>query len=121
MEDTADNHPLAIGTFQRRERRQKPKSVKGVIRRKRGHLKTEHKDDGGGGGGDEEDEEVELEVEKKIMELQRIVPGGEWVGIENLFEQTASYILALQCQVKAMNAVASFLEGLDMEKRKLGG
>lgn len=121
MEDTADNHPLAIGTFQRRERRQKPKSVKGVIRRKREHLKTEHKDDGGGGGGDEEDEEVELEVEKKIMELQRIVPGGEWVGIENLFEQTASYILALQCQVKAMNAVASFLEGLDMEKRKLGG
>lgn len=95
-----------------------------MIRRKRGHLKTEHKDDGGGdggGGGDEEDEEVELEVEKKIMELQRIVPGGEWVGIENLFEQTASYILALQCQVKAMNAVASFLEGLDMEKRKLGG
>lgn len=76
-------------------------------------LKVGQKDkaEDGGGGQDEE-------VEKKIMELQRIVPGGEWVGIENLFEQTGNYILALQCQVNAMN---SFLEALEMEKRKLGG
>ena len=119
MDDEPDNHPSAISTFRRGE---KPKSVKGVIRRRRRYLKVEHKDshEEGGGGGDE-DEVDEEEVEKKIVELQRIVPGGELFGIENLFEQTASYILALQCQLEAMNAVASFFEGLEMEKTKLGG
>ncbi|XP_019193500.1 PREDICTED: transcription factor PAR1-like [Ipomoea nil] len=61
------------------------------------------------------------EVEKKILALQRIVPGGESLGVDKLFEETAGYILALQFQVKALRAVTSFVEGSEKEKRKLGG
>ncbi|XP_031106470.1 transcription factor PAR1-like [Ipomoea triloba] len=61
------------------------------------------------------------EVEKKILALQRIVPGGEALGVDKLFEETAGYILALQFQVKALRAVTSFVEGSEKEKRKLGG
>ncbi|EXB92412.1 hypothetical protein L484_021396 [Morus notabilis] len=61
------------------------------------------------------------EVERKIKALQRVVPGGESLGVEKLFEETASYIMALQCQLKAMKALASFFESLDKEKRMFGG
>ncbi|EEF33860.1 conserved hypothetical protein [Ricinus communis] len=76
--------------------------------------------------GFQEDEDVnekekEDEVEKKILALKRIVPGGECLGIDKLFEETADYILALQCQIKAMKALSNFLEGMEKEKRKFGG
>lgn len=61
------------------------------------------------------------EVETKIAALQRIVPGGDDVGVDKLFEHTAEYILVLQCQVKAMRALTGSLEGLERNKRKLGG
>ncbi|KAL3508974.1 hypothetical protein ACH5RR_028375 [Cinchona calisaya] len=67
----------------------------------------------------EEDEKVE--VEKKIVALQKIVPGGESLGADKLFEETAGYILELQCQVKALKFLASFVEGSHKEKRKFGG
>lgn len=66
-------------------------------------------------------EDEKAEVERKIRALQRIVPGGESLGIENLFEETAGYIQALQGQVRAMRVIASFFEGLECERRKLGG
>ncbi|XP_062104611.1 transcription factor PAR1-like [Humulus lupulus] len=69
------------------------------------------------GEGDEESEKEE--VERKIKALQRIVPGGESLGVDKLFDETAGYILALQCQLKAMRTLAAFVEGL--EKRKFGG
>ncbi|KAK4787697.1 hypothetical protein SAY86_011530 [Trapa natans] len=76
-----------------------------------------------GGEIESEDEEGSdrADVEKKIAALQRIVPGGEELGVDKLFEETAGYILTLQCQVKAMRALTSFFEGLERNKRKLGG
>ncbi|KAL4622271.1 hypothetical protein ACB092_06G285400 [Castanea dentata] len=82
---------------------------------------------GGGGGGDEvivcedDDDDEKAEVERKIEALQRIVPGGESLGVDNLFEETAGYIMALQYQVKALRALSTFFERLDKEKTKLGG
>lgn len=67
------------------------------------------------------DEEDKVEVERKIVELQKIVPGGESLGVDKLFEETAGYILDLQCQIKAMRVLASFVEGLEKEKGKFGG
>ncbi|KAK6919750.1 hypothetical protein RJ641_015654 [Dillenia turbinata] len=67
------------------------------------------------------DDEDKVEVEKKIMQLQGIIPNGESLGIDTLFEETARYILALQAQVKAMKVVAAFFEGLEKETRKFGG
>lgn len=74
---------------------------------------------GNSGGLEEGDDKAE--VERKIVALQRIVPGGADLGVDKLFEETAGYILTLQGQVKAMRALASFFEGLEKEKRKLGG
>ncbi|KDP33074.1 hypothetical protein JCGZ_13611 [Jatropha curcas] len=67
-----------------------------------------------------QDDEKE-EVERKILTLQRIVPGGESLGIDKLFEETVGYILTLQCQIKAMRLLESFLEEMEKEKRKFGG
>nr|XP_027062617.1 transcription factor PAR1 [Coffea arabica] len=67
----------------------------------------------------EEDEKAE--VEKKIVVLQKIVPGGESLGVDKLFEETAGYIMELQYQVKALKFLASFVESSDKEKRKFGG
>ncbi|KAF4373200.1 hypothetical protein F8388_025379 [Cannabis sativa] len=67
------------------------------------------------GGGESEKEEVE----RKIKALQRIVPGGESLGVDKLFDETAGYIMALQCQLKTMRTLAAFVEGL--EKSKFGG
>ncbi|KAM7497763.1 hypothetical protein LguiA_022177 [Lonicera macranthoides] len=70
------------------------------------------------------EEKGEEEVERKIVALQRIVPGGESRDpreVEKLFEETAEYILALQNQVKTMRVLASFFEGLGKENMKLGG
>lgn len=67
---------------------------------------------------DEEEGDEKAEVENKIMALQKIVPGGESLGVDKLFEETAGYILELQYQVKALKFLASFVEGSDKEKRK---
>ncbi|KAJ0110409.1 hypothetical protein Patl1_01467 [Pistacia atlantica] len=83
-------------------------------RRKRRDTKVYDKEE------EEEDDDEKGEVEKKIVALQRIVPGGESLGVDKLFEETAEYILALQCQIKAMKALASFIQGLEKEKRKFG-
>lgn len=71
-------------------------------------------------GGEEEADDDKEEVERKIEALQRIVPGGESLGVDKLFEETAGYIMALQGQLKAMKALASFFEGLEKEKKKFG-
>lgn len=80
-------------------------------RRKRRDMKEDV-----GGSGDEK-----AEVERKIEALQRIVPGGESLGLDKLFEETAGYIMTLQCQVKALRTLSAFFETLEKEKRKLGG
>ncbi|CAA2971558.1 Hypothetical predicted protein [Olea europaea subsp. europaea] len=71
------------------------------------------------GGGEDSDEKAE--VEKKIVALQKIVPGGESLFADKLFEETAEYILTLQDQIKVLRFFASFVEGPEIEKRKLGG
>ncbi|XP_058092306.1 transcription factor PAR2-like [Magnolia sinica] len=59
-------------------------------------------------------------VERKIKALQKIVPGGEYLGPDRLFEETADYILSLQVQVTALKMLASYFEGLEKEKTKVG-
>ena len=72
-------------------------------------------------GEEEEDDDEKAEVKRKITALQRIVPGGECLGVDKLFEETAEYILALQCQIKAMRVLTGLIEDLEKQKRKLGG
>lgn len=69
---------------------------------------------------DQDDQSKEELLETKILALQRIVPGGETLGVDELFEETADYILALQCQIKAMKVLTNFIEGLEKEKSKFG-
>lgn len=69
---------------------------------------------------DQDDQNKEELLETKIVALQRIVPGGETLGVEKLFEETADYILALQCQIKAMKVLTNFIEALEKAKSKFG-
>ncbi|RRT39889.1 hypothetical protein B296_00058826 [Ensete ventricosum] len=71
------------------------------------------------GVGENEDDAVE--VEARVHALQRLVPGGEELGVERLFEETADYIEALQGQVSAMRALACLLDELERDKRVMGG
>ncbi|XP_028777918.1 transcription factor PAR2-like [Neltuma alba] len=68
--------------------------------------------------GEEEDKE---EIERKIEALQRIVPGGESLGMDKLFDETADYIMALKYQIKGLRALSSLFERLEKDKSKLGG
>ncbi|KAJ9147178.1 hypothetical protein P3X46_029368 [Hevea brasiliensis] len=90
-------------------------------RRNRRKMKIQEKDHGVMSGSSQDDDDEKEEVERKIWALQRIVPGGESLEVDKLFEETAGYILALQCQIKTMRVFASFLEGMEKEKSKLGG
>ncbi|KAF2290615.1 hypothetical protein GH714_014707 [Hevea brasiliensis] len=83
-------------------------------------MKIQEKDHGVMSGSSQDDDDEKEEVERKIWALQRIVPGGESLEVDKLFEETAGYILALQCQIKTMRVFASFLEGMEKEKSKLG-
>ena len=120
----AINDSLAHLGRPRRSRR-KPKDLVKLHRKtvKRSISSNSNSSSGGsnisGPGAGEEDEKEE--VERKIQALQRIVPGGESLGVDKLFEETAGYIVALQCQLKAMRTLANFFEGLEKEKRKFGG
>ncbi|KAF8110707.1 hypothetical protein N665_0079s0023 [Sinapis alba] len=70
----------------------------------------------------ESDDEEELGVEEKIEALQTIVPGGTALEVDELFEETASYILALQCQINAIKVITAFLERCDKnDDMKFGG
>lgn len=69
----------------------------------------------------EDDDDEEEGVEEKIEALQTIVPGGTALGVDALFEETASYILALQCQINAIKVLTTFLERCEKEDMKFGG
>ncbi|RWV92029.1 hypothetical protein GW17_00045642 [Ensete ventricosum] len=66
----------------------------------------------GGDMGVGANEEEAVEVEARVRALQRLVPGGEELGTERLFEETADYIEALRVQVSAMRALACLLDEL---------
>ncbi|CAE6046064.1 unnamed protein product [Arabidopsis arenosa] len=68
----------------------------------------------------EEEEEEEDEVKEKIEALQRIIPGGTALGVDALFEETAGYIMSLQCQIKTIKVLTSFLQRVDQEDMKFG-
>lgn len=44
-------------------------------------------------------------VQMKVQKLQRIVPGGDGLQPDNLFTQTANYILHLRLQVYALESI----------------
>ncbi|KAG7629016.1 Transcription factor PAR2 [Arabidopsis thaliana] len=69
----------------------------------------------------EDEDEDEEGVEEKIEALQTIVPGGTELGVDALFEETASYILALQCQINAIKVLTRFLERCEKKDMKFGG
>ncbi|KAL1189776.1 Transcription factor PAR2 [Cardamine amara subsp. amara] len=69
----------------------------------------------------EDDDDDEEGMEEKIEALQTIVPGGTSLGVDALFEETASYILALQCQINAIKVLTAFLERCDKDDMKFGG
>ncbi|XWS41063.1 hypothetical protein CRYUN_Cryun17cG0048300 [Craigia yunnanensis] len=97
---------------------------RGTRRKRREYLKAEKKDylsEKQEEGEGEDDDDEKTKVKRKIVALQRIVPGGEALGVDKLFEETAGYILALQYQIKAMRVLTSFIEGLKKQNRKLGG
>ncbi|CAN8318143.1 unnamed protein product [Cochlearia groenlandica] len=62
---------------------------------------------------EEEEEEEEEVVKEKISALQRIIPGGTELGVDALFEETAGYIMSLQCQIKTIKVLTSFLQHFD--------
>ncbi|KAL8046809.1 hypothetical protein ABFX02_08G197600 [Erythranthe guttata] len=103
----------------------------GVIKRRRirthvrSRISGEACGGGGGGGGGEEsstdDDDEKAEVGKKIAALKRIVPGGERLGMEELFEETAEYILKLECQVQLLRFLAAFLQRSDEYKNRKHG
>ncbi|CDY42818.1 BnaC03g23880D [Brassica napus] len=70
--------------------------------------------------GEEEDDEEE-ELKEKIEALQRIIPGGTALGVDALFEETAGYIMSLQCQIKTIKVLTSFIQRLDKQDMKFGG
>ncbi|XP_031477036.1 transcription factor bHLH148-like [Nymphaea colorata] len=55
-------------------------------------------------------------MERRVRALKRLVPGGEGMALERLFEEAADYIMALQGQVTAMKALASFFDSVGDEK-----
>ncbi|XVF16813.1 hypothetical protein REPUB_Repub10bG0064600 [Reevesia pubescens] len=101
--------------------------TRGTRRKRREYLKGQRKDylsekqEEDDGVDVDVDDDEKAEVKRKIVALQRIVPGGESLGVDKLFEETAGYILALQCQIKAMRVLSSFIDGLEKQKTKLGG
>ncbi|XP_010924324.1 transcription factor bHLH149 [Elaeis guineensis] len=70
--------------------------------------------------GEEGDDEVK-EIARKLRALQELVPGGEDLAMDRLFEETADYVEALQRQVNVMRALDSLLGRLEKEKRLMGG
>ncbi|KAH7686019.1 Myc-type basic helix-loop-helix (bHLH) domain-containing protein [Dioscorea alata] len=70
---------------------------------------------------DDDDDGVVEEIERRIRALKRLIPGGEGLGMEKLFEETAHYIEALEGQVTTMRTLATFLDGLHKERRLLHG
>ncbi|KAI4306021.1 hypothetical protein L6164_029337 [Bauhinia variegata] len=111
----------------RRCRREQRSSVELKVEQIKEVMSTARNDDGAGKneagcvGKEEEGEDEREEIEKKIEALQRIVPGGEALGVDKLFDETAGYIVTLQYQVKALRALQSFFEKLEKEGTKLGG
>ncbi|XP_042489880.1 transcription factor PAR1-like [Macadamia integrifolia] len=116
-EDGHEPHQSSNGLLQSR-RHSKPIN-KRLLRKQRSTREKLQKSNACGDQGDEE----KVGIEKRIMLLKSIIPGGQSLGIDKLFEETALYILSLQGQVKAMKILTSFFETLEKEKSmsKFGG
>ncbi|CAN4103130.1 unnamed protein product [Withania somnifera] len=112
----SDESSAIVATFSRKDKRMAQKVAKRQRRRRdSGYIVNNNEKN------EEEDDDDKAEVEEKILALRKIVPGGESLGVDMLFEETSGYILQLQCQVKALKVLASFVEGTEKEKMKLGG
>ncbi|CAJ1971348.1 unnamed protein product [Sphenostylis stenocarpa] len=135
QEDNTPTHSI-IPTFLRKPSEQANSSISShkslhVFRRSRRRCRKELTVKEAAKEGEDEEKEKEEdeddegddreEIERKIHALQRIVPGGEALGVDKLFDETAGYILALQYQVKALRALTGFFEKLEKEKTKFGG
>ncbi|XP_016457866.2 uncharacterized protein LOC107781644 isoform X1 [Nicotiana tabacum] len=112
----------ALATLSRKDQKITQKNSKRQKRMRNNVLKeTSNSCNTDNAGKNQEEGDDKAEVEEKILALQKIVPGGESLGVDMLFEETAGYILALQCQIKTLKVLASFVEGSEKERMKLGG
>lgn len=66
---------------------------------------------------DADSDDDSAEIERRVKALQRLVPGGENMGVEALFEVTADYIEELRAQVTMMRSLADFIDAVAREKR----
>lgn len=48
-------------------------------------------------------------VERRIKVLQKLVPGGDSMGLDGLFLVAADYVLCLEMQVKVMQIMVNVL------------
>uniref|UniRef100_A0A803QLM5 Uncharacterized protein n=1 Tax=Cannabis sativa TaxID=3483 RepID=A0A803QLM5_CANSA len=58
-------------------------------------------------------------LNRENVKRRRNTGSGSTSTSYKLFDETAGYIMALQCQLKTMRTLAAFVEGL--EKSKFGG
>ncbi|TKY57232.1 Transcription factor PAR2 [Spatholobus suberectus] len=115
LRNKPDHKSLHVFRRSRRRWRRKEVAVKEVVKNDGGGcVKKQQQQE------EEEEENDGEEIERKIHALQRIVPGGESLDVDQLFDETAGYILALQCQAKALRALTGFFEKLEKEKTKFG-
>ncbi|KAL5990019.1 hypothetical protein ACLOJK_010915 [Asimina triloba] len=98
-----------------RLRRQSKKTFGGCCKQLEPAMNMDGCDDETEGSEDEK-----IGVERRIKALRGLVPGGDSLGQERLFEETAEYILALQLQVHALKMLASFFEGREKDQTKVG-
>ncbi|XP_051135232.1 transcription factor PAR1-like [Andrographis paniculata] len=71
--------------------------------------------DGGVGEGLAEEK---FDVKRRIVALQKIVPGSEGLPMDKLFEETAEYIASLKRRVQVLRFLCAIADG---EQRKSGG
>lgn len=50
-------------------------------------------------------------IEQRVRTLKTLIPNGESMGLEGLFQETAEYILSLEMRVKMMQMVVDMFSG----------
>lgn len=50
-------------------------------------------------------------IERRVRMLKTLIPNGESMGLEGLFQETAEYILSLEMRVKMMQMVVEMFSG----------
>lgn len=52
-------------------------------------------------------------IRRRVRTLKRLIPNSDSLGLDGLFQETASYILSLQTRVRVMQVMVKVLTGSD--------